>query len=550
MRNDLWFKRAVFYQIYPRSFCDSNGDGIGDLKGITSKLEYLKELGVDCIWLSPCYKSPNDDIGYDISDYYSIQEEYGTMEDFDVMLDKIHSLGMKLIMDLVVNHTSTSHSWFQKSLEKDSPYRNYYYWKKGKSEKKPPNNWDSCFQGSAWEKDENTSEYYLHLFDKNQADLNWENEKVREEVLNILTFWFDKGIDGFRCDVINYISKPIGLPDDPKKLSVTKGTDQFTNGPKIHEYINFLNESSFSPREKLFLGETPNISTSDALDFTKRDRHEMDIVFGFEHVLCTFILRYIPTKFNIRKLKRVLSKWQNDLSAEGWNSLFLENHDQPRSVSIYGDDKEFRVESAKALISILALLKGSLFIYEGQEIGMTNYPFNDISELIDTASAGVFNLATKKLLMPKKTVFNFLNKTARDHSRTPMQWNDSTSGGFSTSTKTWMPVNPNYIDVNVEKSKKDENSILNYYIDILKFRKSMDVVFDGTYIEYLKNSKKFYVFERKNNDKTMLVVINHDKKQNNLKNLNLDCGDYAFGNYGKSDLYSPYNPYEVRVFVK
>ncbi|MEG1519418.1 MAG: alpha-glucosidase [Clostridia bacterium] len=550
MRNDLWFKNAVFYQIYPRSFCDSNGDGIGDIKGIISKLDYLKDLGVNCVWLSPCYKSPNDDIGYDISDYYSINPEYGDMNDFKEMLDGFHKRGMKLIMDLVVNHTSDEHPWFVESKNPESPYRDYYYWRKGKKPGVAPNNWNSNFTGDAWEYDKDTDSYYLHLFTKKQVDLNWENPAVRAEVLKILNFWFDFGVDGFRCDVINYISKKEGLPDDNSLFNPLKGAKYYCNGEKIHQYINFLNEEAFGKREKLFLGECGGTTTQDALDYTARDRHEMDLIFNFEHVMSSTISKYIPLKFKLKNFKKIISRWQNDLMHKGWNSLYLENHDQTRSLNHFGNVGEFRVQSAKLLATMLATLKGSIFIYEGQELGMINHHFDKIEDFSDTATQSVYHLAHDKLHLPRKFLLNCFNQTARDHARTPMQWSADSNGGFSTGSP-WMPINADYKTCNVSVETADENSVLNYYKELLKFRKKNNVIIDGDFTEILKNSKKFYVYTRTYEDKNLLVVLNWSDKSNSLPHNSMNGfgnAKYVFGNYSAAPLTAEFKPYEARVY--
>lgn len=549
MKNNLWFKDAVFYQIYPRSFCDSNGDGIGDIKGIISKLDYLKDLGVNCVWLSPCYESPNDDIGYDISDYYKINSEYGTLDDWKEMIQGMHERNIKLIMDLVVNHTSDEHKWFKESKSSiNSPYRDYYYWRKG-VKGNPPNDWNSNFTGPAWEYDENTDEYYLHLFTKKQVDLNWENPKVREEVINILNFWFDLGVDGFRCDVINYISKTEGLPNDPKG-GVLKGTKYFTNGPKIHEYFNFLNENAFGKREKLFLGECPGLTTDIAKLYTARDRNELDVAFAFEPVETASFAKYIQLKFSLRKFKGVFSKWQKELENIGWNSLYLENHDQARSISRFANDKEFRVESAKLLATMLFTLKGSLFIYEGQELGLKNLEFNDIKEFKDTCSQSVYQLMKKKLHFSDRFIIKNFNKTARDQARLPMQWNDSVNAGFSTGNP-WMPVNIDYKTFNASSEEKDNNSVLNYYKKLIKFRKENSVIVNGSYTEYLEKSKDFYVYTREYNDENLLIVLSFSKKNKKLpliKGLDLDKARFVLGNYDEKEVYDLFRPYEARIY--
>lgn len=551
MRNDLWFKNAVFYQIYPRSFCDSNGDGIGDIQGIISKQDYLKKLGVDCVWLSPCYKSPNDDIGYDISDYYSINSEYGNMDDFKQMLDGFHQRGIKLIMDLVVNHTSDEHPWFVQSKDPKSPYRDFYYWRKGKKNgKKPPNNWNSSFTGDAWSYDEASGEYYLHLFTKKQVDLNWENPAVRAEVIKILDFWFDLGVDGFRCDVINYISKDTDLPDDKSLFNPLKGTKYYCNGKKIHQYINFLNEDAFGKREKLFLGECGGTTTDDAIQYTARDRHEMDLIFNFEHVMSSTIAKYIPLKFKLKNFKKIMVRWQEDLMNVGWNSLYLENHDQTRSLNHFGNTDKFRNESAKLLATMLATLKGSIFIYEGQELGMINHKFDEIEQFIDTATQSVYHLAHNKMHLPRKFLLKCFNQTARDHARTPMQWTDETNGGFSKGTP-WMPVNEDYKTCNVKVEDTDENSVLNYYKKLLDFRKKHDQIIDGNFVELLKSSNKFFAYTRSHNGKNLLVVLNWNEKVNAIPSDIIETyknAKYAFGNYESSPLNVEFKPFEARIY--
>lgn len=549
MKNDLWFKNAVFYQIYPRSFCDSNNDGIGDIQGIISKLDYLKELGVNCVWLSPCYESPNDDMGYDISNYYNINSEYGTMEDWKEMIEEMHKRDIKFIMDLVVNHTSDEHPWFKESRKsKDNPYRDYYYWRKGKNGSYP-NNWNSSFTGPAWEYDEKTDEYYLHLFTKKQVDLNWENPKVRDEVINILNFWFDLGVDGFRCDVINYISKTENLPNDPK-FGFTKGACYYTNGPKIHQYFNFLNENAFSKREKLFLGECPGLTTEYAKLYTARERNELDIAFAFEPVESASLAKYIQLRFNLRKFKNVFSKWQKELENTGWNSLYLENHDQARSISRFGNDKQFRIESAKMLATMLATLKGSLFIFEGQELGLKNREFTKISDFKDTCSQSVYKLMKEKLHFPTKFIIKNYNKTARDQARLPMQWNSGKNAGFS-DVEPWMPINSDYEVFNAESEKNDPNSVLNYYKKLISFRKEHSVIIEGNYTEHLEKSNNFYVYTRESNEEKLLIVLSFSTKNKKLPKISKDFNNsiYIFGNYDNKSLYEDYRPYECRIYT-
>jgi oligo-1,6-glucosidase len=423
MKRSRWYKDAIIYQIYPRSFMDSNGDGIGDIKGIISKLDHLKELGINAVWLSPCYKSPNDDNGYDISDYRDIMDEFGTLKDWEEMIKGMHERGIKLIMDLVVNHTSDEHNWFKESRKSlDNPYRDYYIWRKGsgKDGKKPPNNWTSRFGGSAWAYDEITGEWYLHLFTKKQPDLNWDNPKVRDEVVGICKYWLDKGVDGFRCDVITYISKAEGLPNGKWNPAI-RGDEHFSPGPNIHKYLNEINQKIWSKYDCMTVGETPNVTVDNALLYGAEDRNELDTVFIFEHIECNQFMRLIPRKFNLVKFKTVMSKWQNGLAGKGWNSLYLENHDQPRSLPTFASDLTYRKQAAKMLATTMHLMQGTPYVYQGQEIGMTNCPFK-LEEYQDVMVKMIFDVINKIAPFLKGFALKVLDKRARDHARTPMQW--------------------------------------------------------------------------------------------------------------------------------
>lgn len=505
-----WYKDAVFYQIYPRSFCDSNGDGIGDIQGIISKLDYLKDLGITAVWLSPCYKSPNDDNGYDISNYRDIMDEFGTLDDWKQMIDGMHQRGIKLVMDLVVNHTSDEHEWFKQSRSsKDNPYRDYYIWRpgRGKNGKKPPNNWTSRFSGSAWEYDETTNEFYLHLFSKKQPDLNWDNPKVRQEVADICNYWFELGVDGFRCDVITYISKTEGLPDG-KFNPIICGDEKFVIGPHYHEYMHELNQRAFSKYDSMTVGEGQGITVSNAESIVAEDREELDCIFTFEHQEADAFMTVIPKKFNLKKWKSIFSSWQA-LPDNCWNSLFIENHDYPRSLPRYGK-LEYRKYVAKMLAICINFMKGTPYIYQGQEIGMTNIAGFKPKDYVDIVSKNIYKIA--KFFPPLIPVVVWaLQKRARDHARVPMQWNAQENAGFTTGTP-WMMVNPNYKKINVEESLADEDSILNFYKKINKLRLGNKIIKEGCYTELMHDNKKLFVYTRELDDKKYLVVCNYSSK--------------------------------------
>lgn len=507
-----WYKDAVVYQIYPRSFCDSNGDGIGDLRGIISKLDYIKSLGVDAVWLSPCYKSPNDDNGYDISDYRDIMDEFGTLEDWKEMVKGMHERGIRLIMDLVVNHTSDEHEWFKQSRSsKDNPYRDYYIWRKGKGKdgKKPPNNWSSNFVGSAWEYDETTQEYYLHLFSKKQPDLNWENPKVRQEVVDICNYWLDMGCDGFRCDVITYISKVEGLPDGKFTIPLI-GIEKYCMGPKYHEYIHYLNKNSWSKYDSFTVGEAAGITLENAPESIDEKVEELDTLFSFEHTNADMYWQFMPHKLDLRKFKKILNDWQQ-LPKTSWNTLYLENHDQPRSIRRFaGDYGTRRKEAGKMLAVAMQMQRGTPFVYQGQEIGMTNIALKD-DEYLDIMAKRVFELI-RKIFPPLMPLARYaMARRARDHARTPMQWSDGENCGFGGTP--WMKINPNYKEINVEESEKDPNSILNFYRLLHKYRKGKEVIQEGDFILHYPKSKDLFVYERKLGNKGMLIICNFKNKE-------------------------------------
>ncbi|MBE4906843.1 alpha-glucosidase [Bacillus luteolus] len=506
-----WWKEAVVYQIYPRSFKDSNGDGIGDIKGITSKLDYLQELGIDVVWLSPVYKSPNDDNGYDISDYRDIMDEFGTMADWEEMLAEMHKRGIKLMMDLVVNHSSDEHAWFVEARKsKDNPYRDYYIWRPG-NDGKEPNNWESAFSGSTWEYDEATDEYFLHIFSKKQPDLNWENPKLREEVYDMMKFWLDKGIDGFRMDVINFISKVDGLPSapNPEGKKYVSGHEYFMNGPRIHEFLHEMNQEVLSNYDIITVGEMPGVTPEQGILYTDEDRNELNMVFQFEHM----DLDSGPGgKWNLKPLeladlKKSLSKWQTELEGKGWNSLYLNNHDQPRVVSRFGDDKQYRVESAKMLGTLLHMMQGTPYIYQGEEIGMTNVKFSSIEEYKDIETLNMYkDKVQENGEDPEKVMLSIYTK-GRDNARTPVQWDATAHAGFTTGTP-WIQVNPNYTEINAQQAVSDENSVFHYYKKLIQLRKQHDIIVYGSYEIILEDHNEIYAYTRTLGDEKLLVITN------------------------------------------
>ncbi len=511
-----WWKEAVVYQIYPRSFMDSNGDGIGDLNGITSRLDYLKELGVDVIWLSPIYQSPNDDNGYDISDYQAIMKEFGTMEDFDRMIAGIHERGMRLVMDLVVNHTSDEHPWFLESRKsKDNPYRDYYIWREGK-DGKVPNNWGSYFSGSAWQHDDATDMYYLHLFSKKQPDLNWENPKVREEVFSMMNWWCgEKGIDGFRMDVISLISKRPGLPDGPKGPEALYGYADCANGPRVHEFLKEMNQKVLSHYDLMTVGEAAGVTIEEAKKYAGFNENELNMVFHFEHVGLDDGEhgKWTDKRVPLSAFKKVMSDWQTELDGRAWNSLYLSNHDQPRSISRFGDDSpEYRVVCAKMLATCLHMMQGTPYVYQGEELGMTNMHFADISEVRDIDSINAYHEMSEAGLISKEDMMRFICLKGRDNARTPMQWDDSENAGFTTGTP-WIGVNPNYKDINAKAALADEDSVFHYYQKLIALRKEQPVLVYGHYALLEPDHESLYVYTRTLEEQKMLVICNFTKEE-------------------------------------
>lgn len=548
-----WWKDAVAYQIYPRSFMDSNGDGIGDLKGIISKLDYLKELGIDVIWICPIFSSPNDDNGYDISDYKGIMEEFGTMADFDQLLAEVHHRGMKLILDLVINHTSDEHPWFIESrLSKENPYRNYYIWQEGKDGKEP-NNWESIFGGSAWEYDKKTEAYYLHVFSKKQPDLNWENPAVREELYNMINWWLDKGIDGFRIDAISHIKKVPGFPDlpNPNNKNYVPSFDGHMNRPGIQVFLKELKEKTFDHYEIMTVGEANGVSIEEADEWVGEENGKFNMIFQFEHL--NLWGKSPDGGLDLPTLKKMLTKWQKGLDGVGWNALFLENHDQPRSVSTWGNDSVYRDASAKCLATLYFLMQGTPFIYQGQEIGMTNVRFDSIEDYNDVA---IKNLYRNERAEGKShlEIMELIWKNGRDNSRTPMQWSKEENAGFTSGTP-WMKVNPNYEEINVKEAVADPNSIYHFYKRLIELRKANPALVYGSYDLVLEEHEHVYAYTRRLGDQTYLILCNlFDVKTSvdlpsPLKNekLAITLSNYKVEVQASSKTLT-LNPYESRVY--
>ena len=541
-----WWKEAVAYQIYPRSFNDSNGDGIGDLRGITEKLDYLKDLGIDLIWICPMYKSPNDDNGYDISDYQGIMEEFGTMADFDELLAECHARNIKLIIDLVINHTSDEHPWFLESKSsKDSEKRDWYIWKEGK-ENAEPNNWESIFTGSAWEYDENTAEYFLHIFSKKQPDLNWKNKDVRKALYEMINWWLDKGVDGFRIDAISHINKEKDFMDmpNPKGLKYVSSFDKHMNVKGIHKYLKELKDETFAKYDIVTVGEANGVSSKEAPQWVSEEKGKFNMLFQFEHLSLWESDNH--TGFSPLKYKQILSKWQKALEGKGWNALFIENHDITRVVSRWCDEKKYFDLASKAFGLTYFMLKGTPFIYQGQEIGMTNVKFENIDMYDDIHS---LNSYKEKLAegMSEMEAIESVYKHSRDNARTPMQWNDSKYAGFSTK-KPWISVNKNYKTINVENQLKDPQSVLNFYKTIIKLKKTSKALIYGTYKLLLPKSKYIFAYERELEGEKYLVVSNLNSKIVKIPSNSLNfTGELVLSNYNENSSVS-LAPWECRIY--
>ncbi len=553
-----WWKESVVYQIYPRSFKDSNGDGIGDLNGITEKLDYLKELGIDVIWLSPVYESPNDDNGYDISNYQGIMKEFGTMEDFDRMLARAHELGIRIVMDLVVNHTSDEHPWFVESRKsKDNPYRDYYIWKEGKDGREP-NNWSSCFGGSAWKYDEATDMYFLHLFSPKQPDLNWENERVRRAVYEMMDWWCQKGIDGFRMDVISMISKDPAYPDGELKENGYGDYGPYVyNGPRVHEYLQEMNREVLSRYDLLTVGECAGVTVEEARRYANLDSRELNMVFQFEHMNLdggeTF--KWNDRKIDLVELKQTLSKWQTQLHEKAWNSLYWCNHDQPRILSRLGNDGDaYREISAKMLATCLHMMQGTPYIYQGEELGMTNVPFSSLEDFRDIESINAYHEYVERGRITPEDMMRYLCCKSRDNARTPMQWNDEKNAGF-TKGAPWIMVNPNYLKINAKEQLSRETSVFHYYQKLIRLRKEHEIIVYGNYTLLLPEDPALYVYTRELDGEKLLVVCNFSDQ---AKDFSLPEGfsprklTRLIGNYDRpaAEVRMELSPYETIVFLQ
>ena len=544
-----WWKEGIIYQIYPRSFFDSSGNGIGDLNGISKKLNYIKSLGVDMVWICPFYKSPNKDNGYDISDYKDISKIFGDLNTFDTLLKKMHSLGLKLIMDLVVNHTSDKHPWFKKARKsRESKFHDYYIWKDGEKDKKP-NNWKSVFSGSAWKWNEQTKEYFLHLYTKNQPDLNWENPTVRKEVYSIIDFWLSKGVDGIRMDVISLISKRLDFKNIPNNMIFIDVMEKYyANGPRVHEYIKEMNKKVLSKYDIVTIGEGPGINLNNGLDYVNEDENELNMIFHFDHLTMDFGKegKYDPIPFDFIKFKKIFSNWDKLFSKRGWNSIFLGNHDFSRIVSRFGNDNEFHEESSKLLATLLMTLRGTPSLYQGDEIGMTNIDYNNISFYNDVETINAWKEAIDNKKNMKK-FFEAIQKQSRDNARTPMQWDNKKNAGFS-KAKPWIKVNDNYKKINVKNQEKDLDSILNHYKLLIKLRKENSTLVYGKYEDLGPMHTKIFSYKRWDENDVFIIHLNFSNclvkiNSNEIKDYKLVISNYTFAKKSYN-----LNPWEARIY--
>lgn len=544
-----WRKEAVGYQIYPRSFMDSNGDGIGDLQGIISKLDYIKDLGIDVIWICPMYESPNDDNGYDISNYQGIMKEFGTMADFDELLRKVHEKGMKLIIDLVLNHTSDEHPWFLESrASKESNKRDWYIWREGK-EGKEPNNWESIFHGSAWEYDKATDEYFLHLFSRKQPDLNWENKEVRHALYAMVNWWLDKGIDGFRIDAISHIKKESGLLDmpNPEGLQYVSSFDKHMNIEGIHDFLEELNKETFSKYDIMTVGEANGVNAEEAKLWVGEKKGKFDMVFQFEHL--DLWDTEGEQKLDVLALKKVLSRWQNSLYKEGWNALFIENHDIVRVVSKWGDDEKYWAESSKALAMMYFMQQGTPFIYQGQEIGMTNVHYPEIFYYNDIATYNRY-IKNREEGMLKEVALKHEWAASRDNARTPMQWDGSEKGGFTTG-EPWLAINPNVKAINVANQLEDSQSILNFYKDLIRIRKANSTFIEGKYELVMPEDTQLYAYTRTDDHGKFLIICNLTGEEAQFTaDFDLEDRELLLSNYEiqREHQLEVIRPYEARLY--
>ena len=548
MERNRWYKDMVFYQIWPRSFKDGNGDGMGDLLGVYEKLDYLKSLGVDGIWFSPIYPSPGADCGYDIADYMDIDPQFGGMEAFKKVLDGAHERGMKILMDLVVNHTSDEHEWFQKSRQRIDPYTDYYIWRPAKPNGKLPNNWDSNFEGKAWTWDEVRGEYYLHLFAVKQPDLNMDNPLVREEVKKILRFWLDMGVDGFREDVVTYISKTEGLPDD-HLFPIYKGMPKYNHGPHIHEYLAEFKRDVLDHYDCFTLAEAPLVWPKRALKYIDEERGQIDMMIQFQCQCADCLFTdYIPTPFSLRKLKRAWSSWQTKLEGRAWNMLYLENHDHPRILQRYGSDR-FWKQSGKMLAAAYLFQKGTPFLYQGQEIGMLNWQPESPEQYRDVQT--IWQYEHTALNKTPGQRLRRMWRSSRDSARTPVQWSGSANAGFTAPNATpWIDINPNYTEINVEQQERDPDSILSFYRRAIVLRKTLPAVRHGDYREYQKNSSRLYLYSRNTDSQKLLIACSFSERDIRFRapaGYDLSSGELILSNYPDAP-YSTLRPYEVRVY--
>ncbi|WP_367988384.1 alpha,alpha-phosphotrehalase [Vibrio sp. NTOU-M3] len=549
-----WWKTATIYQIYPKSFCDSGAQGTGDIKGIISKLDYLKLLGVDAIWLTPVYQSPMVDNGYDISDYYAINPDFGTMDDFDVLLEQAHQRGIRIIMDIVVNHTSTLHPWFQSALgDKASPYRDYYIWK-DPVDGGVPNNWQSKFGGSAWALDDKTGQYYLHLFAKEQADLNWENPVVRAEVKEVIEFWAHKGVDGFRLDVINLISKQQDFPDD----NHGDGRRFYTDGPRVHEYLQEISQAVFQKYGSVTVGEMSSTTLDHCQQYSSLEGKELSMVFNFHHLKVDYPNgeKWTKAPFNFLQLKQIFGHWQTGLNGKGWGALFWCNHDQPRIVSRLGEDKKYRVESAKMLAASIHMMQGTPYIYQGEEIGMTNPNYQSITQYRDVESINMYNIMVGGRNLPKQEMLAILAQKSRDNSRTPMQWDDSEFAGFSKG-QPWLDIAQNYRQLNAKYAIADKDSVFYFYQKLIELRKQLEVITTGDYTDLLPEHPSVFAYRRQSERQTLLCLNNYyaDEVEFVLpEDIALEGAQYVLGNYSKWNerhvtRHQWLRPYETRIVL-
>ncbi|MEX0334488.1 alpha,alpha-phosphotrehalase [Vibrio tubiashii] len=548
-----WWKTASIYQIYPKSFCDSGSKGTGDIQGIISKLDYLKLLGVDAIWLTPVYQSPMIDNGYDISDYYAINPDFGTMDDFDQLLAEAHQRGIRIIMDIVVNHTSTKHEWFQSALgDKNSPYRDYYIWK-DPVDGGIPNNWQSKFGGSAWELDEKTGQYFLHLFAKEQADLNWENPKVRGEVKEVISFWAEKGVDGFRLDVINLISKQQDFPND----HLGDGRRFYTDGPRVHEYLQEISEAVFQKYGSVTVGEMSSTTLEHCQQYSSLDNKELSMVFNFHHLKVDYPNgeKWTKAPFDFSQLKQIFNHWQTGLNGKGWGALFWCNHDQPRVVSRLGDDKHYRLESAKMLAASVHMMQGTPYIYQGEEIGMTNPGYTSIEQYRDVESTNMYDIMVNEQGVEHQEMMAILAQKSRDNSRTPMQWNGEQYAGFS-KAQPWLEVASNYAEINADKAVADKNSVFYFYQQLIQLRKEIEVVSTGSYIDLYPEHKAVFGYQRQSQSQTLICLNNYYATETECvlpEEFDCDKAQYVLGNYelsgDKVSQHQVLRPYETRIIL-